>query len=263
LEDYPLEEAVRIFHSAGFDSLEMWKSHLKRCKTPELRQRFVAWAKGLGVSMGGFNAVGEDYFQPFGTDVELDVTLVGLKADTQIAHALGARDLLIWEGRAPSGTTETDWLERLLPRLTELLKCAISYASSLGIRILTEPHPFTVGMSDRLLSRLCDALDSEWFGVTFDFCHYGVGRPGDYIDAVRALRHRIRHIHFSDTDQKTSELHFPPGSGRLNLYGILDAFKEIGYNGTMTLDLYGYPLPVSELKGCATRMREACEYLGI
>jgi sugar phosphate isomerase/epimerase len=263
LEDYPLEEAVRIFRAAGFDSLEMWKHHLKSCKTPELRKRFVAWAKGLGVTMGGFNAVGEDYFQPFGTDVELDATLAGLKADTEIAHALGARDLLIWEGRVPNGATESDLVEHMLPRLTELLNCAISYASSLGIRILTEPHPFTAGMSDRFLSRLCDAFDAEWFGVTFDFCHYGVGRPTDYIDAVRALGHRIRHIHFSDTDQKTSELHFPPGSGRLNISGILDAFKEIGYNGTMTLDLYGYPLPVSELKGCTTRMREACEYLGI
>jgi sugar phosphate isomerase/epimerase len=263
LEDYPLEDAVRIFRATGFDSLEFWKHHLKRCKTPQLRQRVAAWAKGCGVSMGGFNAVGEDYFQPFGTDAEMEATVEGLKADTQIAHTLGARDLLIWEGRAPNGSTESDWLERLLPKLTEVLKSAISYAGPLGIRILTEPHPFTVGMSDRVLTRLCDAFDTASFGVTFDFCHYGVGRPTDYIESVRALGHRIRHIHFSDTDQKTSELHFPPGSGRLNLYGILDAFKEIRYNGTMCLDLYGYPMPVRELEGCAARMREAIEYLGI
>jgi len=263
LEDYPLEEAVRIFRSAGFDSLEMWKHHLKRCKTPDLLQRFAAFAKGLGVGMGGFNAVGEDYFRPFGTDAELQATLDGLKADADVTHALGGGDLLIWEGRAPQGSTESDWLERYLPRLIELLKSAIAYTSSRGIRILTEPHPFTVGMSDRVLARLWDAFDSEWFGVTFDFCHYGVGRPNDYIEAVGALGHRIRHIHFSDTDQKTSELHYPPGSGRLHIYGLLDAFKKIGYRGTMTLDLYGYPMPVRELQSCAGRMREAAEYLGI
>jgi sugar phosphate isomerase/epimerase len=263
LEDYPVEDAVRIFRASGFDSLEMWKHHLTRCKTPELRRRFVTWAEESGITMGGFNAVGEDYFQPFGSDAELETTLDGLKADAQIARDLGARDLLIWEGRAPQGTTESDWLERALPRLTELLKCAIAYTSSIGIRILTEPHPFTVGMGDRVLTRLCDALDPEWFGVTFDFCHYGVGRPTDYIEAVRALRHRIRHIHFSDTDQKTSELHFPPGSGNLDIPGILDAFKDISYDGTMTLDLYGYPMPVHELKGCASRTQEAAEYLGI
>jgi len=263
LEDYPLEDAIRIFRSAGFDSLEVWKHHLKRCKTAELRQRLAAWAKGCGIGMGGFNAVGEDYFQPFGTDAALEAALEGLKADTQIALALGSRDLLIWEGRAPQGTAESEWIERLLPRLTEFLRAAIAYASSLGIRILTEPHPFTVGMSDRFLTRLCDAFDSEWFGVTYDFCHYGVGRPADYIGAVRALGHRIRHIHYSDTDQRTSELHFPPGSARLNMYGILDAFKDIGYDGSMALDLYGYPMPVHELERCASRLREASEYLGI
>ena len=196
LEDYPLEDAVRIFRSAGFDSLEVWKHQLRRCKTHELRQRFAAWAKGCGIAMGGFNAVGEDYFRPFGTDAELEGTLEGLKADTQITLALGSRDLLIWEGRAPDGTTESDWIGRLLPRLTEVLRAAITYASSLGIRILTEPHPFTVGMSDRFLAKLCDAFDPQWFGVTYDLCHYGVGRPTDYIEAVRALGHRIRHIHF-------------------------------------------------------------------
>src|SRR5450432_3991328 len=143
----------------------MWTHHLKRCKTPELRQRFAAWAKGCGVGMGGLNAVGEDYFQPFGTEAEMEATVEGLKADTDIARALGARDLLIWEGRAPKGSTESDWIERFLPKLIEVLECAIGYARPLGIRVLTEPHPFTVGMSDRVLTRLCDAFESDWFGI--------------------------------------------------------------------------------------------------
>ena len=110
LEDYPLEDAIRIFRSAGFDTLEVWKHHLKRCKTAELRQRFAAWAKGCGIGMGGFNAVGEDYFQPFGTDAELEATLEGLQADTQIALALGARDLLIWRAARPKGPANpTGW----------------------------------------------------------------------------------------------------------------------------------------------------------
>jgi sugar phosphate isomerase/epimerase len=263
LEDYPLELAMDSFRTAGFDSLEMWKHHLKRCKTAELCRRFAAYAKGIGISMGGFNAVGEDYYRPFGSDAEVESTLQGLQADAETACALGARDLLIWEGVAPKGTVESEWRSRLLPRLTELLRAALQFTRARGMRILVEPHPFTLGMSDRFLQELCDALDPDFFGVTFDFCHYGVGRPKDYIDAIRALGHRIRHIHFSDTDQKTSELHFPPGAGRLNLYGMLEAFKDIGYRGSMTLDLYAYPMPVRELAHCASRMREAMQFVGI
>ena len=261
LEDYPLEEALRIFRHAGFDSLEMWKHHLRRSRTDDLRRSFAAYAKEMGISMGGFNAVGEDYFQPFGTDQQLSATLDGLRADMEFALSLGTRDVLIWEGRAPLGTTESDWLNRLLPRLIELFRAALAFAEPAGARFLVEPHPYTVGMSDRLLIKLCDTLDSHHFGITYDFCHYGVGRKNDYIDAIRALGPRIRHIHFSDSDQRSSELHFPPGSGRMNLQGMLEAFKKIGYRGSITLDLYGYPMPVQALAASAPRLLEAARFL--
>lgn len=263
LDDYPLEQALDVFQNAGFDSLEMWVHHLKKYKTAELRQRFATEARSRGIAMAGLNVVGEEYFKPFGTDREMEATLEGLRVDMDCALSLGTRDVLIWEGRAPSGTGESFWLEKLLPRLTEILSTAIAFAKPHGVRFLAEPHPFTVGMSDRFLQKLCDSLDPDHFGITYDFCHYGVGRPDDYVEAIRNLGSRIRHLHYSDTDQKTSELHFPPGTGKLNLPAMLSAFREIGYQGTMTLDLYGYPMAVSALPECARSTRTACEFLGI
>ncbi len=263
LEDYTLEEALPIFRKAGCTSVEMWRHHLRRCKTDGLRERFVAYAKSIGISMGGLNVVGEDYFQPFESDAQLEQTLEGLKADMEFALSLGTTDVLIWEGRAPRGTTESDWLEKLLPRLVELFRSAVALAAPRGARFLVEPHPFTVGMSDRLLVKLYDTLESPHFGITFDFCHYGVGRPKDYVQAVYTLGPRIRNIHFSDSDQITSELHFPPGTGHLNIAALLDAFKKIKYDGAIALDLYGYPMPVQALPSSVDRLREACEFLGL
>lgn len=263
LEDYPVEQAVDIFRNCGFTSLEMWVHHLKKCRTPQLREQFACYARGLGIGMGGLNVVGEDYFQPFGTDAEKERTLGGLLADMHYARSLGTTDVLVWEGRAPKGTTEADWLNKLLAPLIELFRAAIAQAKPLGMRFLVEPHPFTVGMSDRFLTALYDALDPDHFGVTYDFCHYGVARKTDYVDAIHALGHRVRHLHFSDTDQESSELHFPAGSGRLDIPAILRAFREIRYDGTITLDLYGYPMPVDALEHSVTHLREACDYLEI
>ena len=260
LEDYPVEVALATFRGAGFTSVELWKNHLRRARTNELRRLIVKHGQSLGIAMGGFNAVGEEYFQPF-TDPE--GTLAGLRADLEITLALGTKDLLIWEGAAPKGTTEAHWLSDLLPRLIELFQQFLAEAKPRGVRVLVEPHPFTVGMSDRFLTQLCDAFDPADFGVTFDFCHYGVGRSKDYVAAIHALGHRIRHIHFSDTDGKISELHFPPREGTMDIDAMLAAFREIHYDGTMTLDLYGYPTPVEALPRSAARMREACEFLGI
>ena len=263
LQDYPLETALDLFREAGFDRLEMWKHHLKQCRTDQLRKLFTEYACRTGIAMAGFNAVGEDYFQPFGSDAELERTLDGLKADTLFALSLGTPDVLIWEGRAPANTTEHQWINQYLPRLTELMREIIAFGKPLGARYLAEPHPFTVGMSDRFLIALCDALDDERFGITFDFCHYGVGRRTDYVDAIYRLGPRIRHIHFSDTDGQTSELHFPPGTGCLDIDRMLDAFREIGYKHTITLDLYGYPMPVQALRSAGERMRAAADFLQI
>jgi sugar phosphate isomerase/epimerase len=263
LDEYPVEQALDVFRNAGYTSVEMWVHHLKKCKTDELCRSFAARAAKIGLGMGGLNVVGEEYFQPFGSDAERERTLEGLQADARMTKALGATDVLIWEGRAPAGTSESEWLDQLLPKLIEIMRAAIQYARSLGLRFLVEPHPFTVGMSDGFLTRLCDSLDPDYFGVTYDFCHYGVGRKTDYIAAVRALGDRIRHIHFSDSDQQTSELHFPVGRGRMDIQGLLNAFRDIGYRGTMTLDLYGYPTPVEALAWSAPALRQACEFLGI
>jgi sugar phosphate isomerase/epimerase len=263
LDDYPLEQAMDMFREAGFNSLEMWVHHLKKCRTPELRKRFSCEAAARGTAMAGLNVVGEAYFQPFGTDREMEATIEGLRADMEFALSLGTRDVLIWEGRAPAGTSERMWTDQLLPRLVEVLKAAVDFAKPHNVRFLVEPHPFTVGMSDLFLQRLCDSLDPNHFGITYDFCHYGVGRPDSYLQAIRNLGHRIRHLHYSDTDQITSELHFPPGTGKLNIPAILSAFRDIGYQGTMTLDLYGYPMAASALRECALRMQDACNFLGI
>ena len=263
LEDYTLEECIRIFRDAGFATVEMSRAHLKRCRTEQLTRNFVAYARSMGISMGGLNVVGEPYYQPFGSDQQLEETLKGLEADADLAYSLGTRDVLIWEGVAPKGTTETYWLSNLLPRLIELFRTAIKAVKPRGMRFLVEPHPFTVGMNDQFLTRLCDALDPKHFGVTFDFCHYGVGRPLDYLEAIPALGHRIRNIHFSDSDQESSELHFPPGAGKLQIQAMLKAFRKIRFDGTMALDLYGYPLPVQALATSALRLREAYEFLGL
>jgi len=262
-EDYALEDAFRLCSELGFKRVEPWKHHLRRCKTPELLQQFVEFAKGLGLGMGGLNAVGEAYYKPFGTDQELQATLEGLKADLELALSLGIHDVLIWEGIRPKGYTDAQCESSLLPRLIELFREVLKMAESKKVRFLTEPHPFTVGMNDRLSIKLYDALDSRYFGILYDCCHFGVGQPNDYIGAITRLGRRIRHIHFSDSDQKTSELHYVLGMGRLDLQGILEAFKVLGYDGTLTHDLYGHPLPVHGTRRSLSALRHAYEYLGL
>jgi sugar phosphate isomerase/epimerase len=260
-QDYPLEQVISIMADLHFTRVEMWKHHLVRCKTPLLRESFVRFAAAKGISMGGLNVVGEDYYRPFGTEQEFRQTLQGLQADVDYALTLGSKDVLVWEGIRPTHFSEQRCKDELLPRLIDLFQEAIHYSGPKGIRFLVEPHPFTVGMSDAFLIALCDALPSEFFGVTFDFCHYGVGRPNDYVTAMRNLGHRIRHIHFSDSDLRSSEVHFAPGDGRMDLQGLLRALREIRYSGSLALDLYGNPTPIEAARRCSPVVAHALDLL--
>jgi sugar phosphate isomerase/epimerase len=260
-QDYPLEQALDIMAELGFTRVEMWKQHLHRCKTPELRQSFSRLAASRGISMGGLNVVGDDYYRPFGTDQEFQQTLEDLKADVNYALTLGSSDVLVWEGIRPRDLTDQQCTDILLPRLIDLFREAIAYSGPKGVRFLVEPHPFTVGMSDSFLIALCDALPAQFFGVTFDFCHYGVGRSLDYVEAVGRLGHRIRHIHFSDSDLHSSELHFAPGDGHMEIEALLRAFRELGYSGTLALDLYGNPTPIEAARRSAPALANALHSL--
>ena len=240
-QDYTAEEACQRLAAAGCNAVEMWPPHLAGCRSPSLLKQFREFAAELGLELWGYNAVGADYFQPFGSTANYNRTLAGLKADVDHALELGVADVMVWEGRRPpdSDIPDADLLATLVSLFTE----AIDYARPKDVRFTAEPHPFTLGMDNDFMKQLCDQLDRAHFGVLYDFCHYGVGQPASYVDAIYDLGARIEHLHYADTDGFTSELHYPPGKGALDLATMNQALKEIGFAGTSTLDMYGYPMP--------------------
>ena len=260
-EAYPVEEACQRLAAAGCNAVEMWPPHLAGCRSPSLLKQFRDFAAELGLELWGYNAVGADYFQPFGSQANYDRTLAGLKADVDHALELGVQDVMVWEGLRPadSDIPDADLLDVLVSLFTE----AIDYARPKGARFTAEPHPFTLGMDNDFMKQLCDQLDRAHFGVLFDFCHYGVGQPQTYVGAIYELGTRIEHLHYSDTDGLTSELHYPPGKGLLDLEAMNKALIDIGFAGTSTLDMYGYPVPEQGYLWGLPIYREALIEIGI
>jgi len=90
-----------------------------------------------------------------------------------------------------------------------------------------------------------------------------VGLPNGYIDAIGRLGRRIHHVHFSDSDQVSSEVHYAPGTGCLDLPGIVAALKESGFRGTMMLDLWLYPFPEEESRVGVPYVAKVVRTLGL
>lgn len=83
-------------------------------------------------------------------------------------------------------------------------------------------------------------------GICLDFCHFGVAWGQDFLSQIDGdMLDAVNHIHYSDTDCKTRELHFPPGRGVLDLDAILDNLA--GRSLSAAWDLFSWPRPIQAI----------------
>lgn len=261
--ELPLEMALGKAAAAGYEALELWPPQIAECRTPELRRQLATRMTALGIELIRLNCADRDYFQSLDSPSDVPVALSGLQADINLAADLGMSQLLTWEGRrseAHIDANDSDWL---LDATSELFQKACRYGREKGISLTVEVHPFTLGINTDWLIRLYDQVDDSGFSVTYDCCHFAVGLPEDYIRAIGQLDKRIGHVHFSDSDKKSSELHFAPGTGCLDLDGIVRALEQIGFDGTMMLDLWLYPLPEYGTEIGIPYVRDVIKRLGL
>ena len=146
----------------------------------------------------------------------------------------------------------------------ELFRRVADMCADADLLLLIEPHPDTLSMENRWCIDLIDGLDRENAGIVYDCCHYGVGQPDSYVQAIGQLGRRIRHIHFSDGD--ASDLCSPPSARRGNSRlagGSAVASRRSAFVGTLTNDLFNYPLLEDGAMRNAPKIRAVEDELGI
>jgi sugar phosphate isomerase/epimerase len=258
----PLEEALRSMVKFEFDAVELWPPQIEVCKTDELRKQLAEHISSLGLSLVGLNSAAPPYFEALESPDDVEGIVQGLKQDVDIAASMGMNQLLSWDGRRLESMTDSDLHGWVLDETVNIFREAVSYAETKGITITVEIHPYTVGIDVDFACKLYDRIDSPFFGITYDSCHFAVGLPNGYIDAIPKLGHRINNVHFADSDKHSSELHFAPGTGCLDLDGIVAALKAIHYQGPMMLDLWLYPFPEEGSKIGMPYIRQVMKTLG-
>ena len=252
-----IEHIARLARVAGFDSLELSRSPFyDKLVTSSLRRTFATWMRGQGITMYGFDAwVEVDPYRARAATLEAFVGVIDFAAELDlgaiITHDGWKRNL---GHRRPS---------RCLPTLIRYFKRLCDMASQRGLEILVEPHPDTLTMDNSFAIDLHDGVQRENFGLLYDCCHYAVGHTKTYVRAIEKLGARIKHVHFSDGDGHTYALHLPLGEGRLDLKGIVGMLKDLRYRGTLTNDLYNYPLVEDGARRNADKIRDVEQQLGL
>lgn len=249
-ENPSIEAICRQVRAAGFDSIELSRPPFyNKLTTRDTRQAFASWLGELGLSMYGFDAWVD--VQPY---ADPEATLVGFEGAVEFAADLELGMIITHDGwqRAVGDRLPSQCLKVLIPFFTRVAEMA----DAAGLDVVLEPHPDTLSINNAFAIDLVDEVGRPNLGLLYDCCHYGVGQPDAYVEAIGALGRRIRHVHFSDGDRATYALHLPLGEGCLDLDAIVAALKRVGFSGTLTNDLYNYPLLERGARHNAVRIRE-------
>ena len=234
-EDPSPQSVCDRIRAAGFDKLEVSRPPFyDQLTTRAQRQEFFRQQADEGLALYGFDCWVDVY--PYD---RIQETLAEFQRAVEFAADIAAGMIISHDPwQKDNGNRHAD---ECLAVNIELFKQVADMCAAEELTLVFEPHPDTLSMNDDWCIAFIDGLERPNVGVLYDCCHYGVGQPDTYVDAIGKLGDRIKHIHFSDGDCQTYALHYVIGNGNLDLTSIVQALQSINYSGTLTNDMFNNP----------------------
>jgi len=123
-------------------------------------------------------------------------------------------------------------IERNLQTIRELL----GPANKLGVGLMIENLPGSFN-TVRQLSEILDPIPE--LGLHLDIGHANLlvdfNTTGEILRAYGA---RLKHVHLHDNKGGSADLHLPLGTGTIELDYYIDQLQAVGYDGTITLEVF-------------------------
>lgn len=234
-----LEKAFADARVFGYDYIELWggRPHafapdLAFGGLDELRRLMEIFHMPVKIYTPEHNAYPFNYM--LGNKAQRADALNYLKLAMEMGAAMGADYTLVSAGHGESSLSPRELWERLIASLSELAE----HGEKLGHALLLEPlTPFESNVCTTAgeLSLALEQVNSPFLMGMCDVVAPFV-QGEDFLEYPRRLGAKLRHLHLVDSDGK-SDTHLLPGDGVLPLGQVLAQLREIGYDGTATIEL--------------------------
>jgi D-psicose/D-tagatose/L-ribulose 3-epimerase len=99
----------------------------------------------------------------------------------------------------------------------------------------------------RDVAALCDEVDHPNLGILFDTFHANIEEK-DIGAGYRTAGRHLKHVHTCENDRGI------PGSGHVEWPGVFQALRDLGYDGWLTIESFGFAL--GELSAAASIWRD-------
>jgi len=288
---YTLQDAMRVIAREGYEGVEILADQ------PLLWLPSVTVAERLAIEktlkhtdlkvscVNGFTASG--YYgdrkappgQQFGpsfsdSDPEMRKWRVWYtKLIVDFTRDVGGTDISISSGSPPTVDTTLRPIERYIRResawraMLEAIGDVVLYAKERRVNINIEYEPGLFVGGEESAARILNAIPDHNFGLNFDIGHsYVCGE--DVISQIARFKDRIHGVQVEDIglNKETGErlhYHLVPGEGVMPLGEIFETFKEVGYAGWFTVELYNhFRHPVRVTRESRKRIKKIIKEIG-
>jgi D-psicose/D-tagatose/L-ribulose 3-epimerase len=164
-----------------------------------------------------------------------------VKAYLDLAYEYGAKNVLLVIG-------EYIWNREVIPPAeqwqlgVDATRELGQYAANLGVEIVLELEPFALSLVNSVdtMVKFLDDVNVPAVKANIDISHLVLGNVKP--EELRRLKGRAGHVHISDCDGKVHG-DLPPGRGVVPFEPYLREIKELGIDGTISIELEYSPEP--------------------
>lgn len=149
-----------------------------------------------------------------------------------IAAELDSDCVSFWAGTVRDGANESECFARLLPGMHLIAQ----YAAQRGVILGFEPEPGMFIDTMPRFDELSAQVNAPCFQLTLDVGHLHCLGETPIADYVRRYGSRIVNVHIEDMRAGVHE-HLQFGEGEMEFPPIIDAFREVGYEGGLHVEL--------------------------
>jgi len=235
-----LVDALGTLHACGWRAFDISTEHLvaiEKGNDPDaLADEAKAYIRAQGLSAPQSHALlSADVAHPDRQRREGD--LDRLETHVDLSARLGVRNIVVHPGGRYAQTQADRASIRGLN--IEAFRRLGDFAGERNVRICMENMPFTEPgfVTSAEILELLGLIDHSAIGINIDTSHAHMSKV-DVVRLVRELGPHLAGTHISDNNT-SGDQHLIPGGGTIDWPGVMDAFREVGYDGIFNLEIPG------------------------
>lgn len=242
-----MEKAIREIGAAGYTGVELFDGNLLDYEQDHKALRSVLQSAGveLVATYAGANFIFDDI---------LGEELARIERGARLAGALGAEHLVVGGGaKRAAGMRDGD-----IRKLGGALEAVVGIAARNSLRAHYHPHLSTIVEGPGEVR----AVFNE---TSIDFCPdtaHLAAAGGDVPAMIREHAKRISYVHLKGW-QESPFAFTPLDQGTLDINAIVEALKEVGFDGWVAAELDAWPDPKEGAVRSMEFLRKAEARLGI